>query len=104
MGYFHYTVPMEHMGQSGAWTLKLEYGGSAPEQIKCTDCNGAGHYTGFRAMFDDQEEKCKTCFGYRMIRNPTWIEPTPPQELVDQLSKVMREAWNKSQNKEFKLI
>ncbi len=104
MGEFHYRVPMEHMNKPGEWVLALNYRGQAPQTIKCPDCNGIGHYTGFRAMHDDEPEKCKQCYGCGQVRNPEWVEPKPPQWLVDQLSKVMCEMHGtRFKNEEFKL-
>ena len=100
---FHYTVPMEHMAKPGEWQLHLSYHGLAPTRIKCPQCNGKGHYEGLMRSWDD-DDKCTNCYGSGDVRNPEYIEPQAPQWLVDQLSKVMRDAWNKSQNEEFKLV
>ena len=97
---------MEHMSKPGEWLLKLEYSGTAPEMIACTGCNGKGHYSGLARSWDgddDDDNKCKECYGNGKIRNPAWITPIPPKELVDTLSKVMRDAWNKAQNETFEL-
>src|SRR5665213_587137 len=102
MGEFHYTVPMEHMDKPGEWVLNLYYRGMAPERIQCPACRGTGTLTGWAVQYDDDDRNCKSC-SHGTIPNPEYIQPKPPQWLVDQLSKVMRDAWNKQRNEDFKL-
>lgn len=47
-------------------------------EIECPDCNGRGEYTGHRAMFmEDDERKCRTCHGRRVVHNGYQAEPIP---------------------------
>jgi hypothetical protein len=101
MSEFHYRIPVVHCGKPAEWVLSLNLQGGVDQTVPCGVCHGDGKSHG---MWADEDQKCHHCYGSGKYPNKNYHAPEPPpQWLIDQLAKVMRDAWNRVQNEEFRL-
>lgn len=92
----------EYNGFKFNWevTLRPDRKPISNERITCTSCGGRcrPHF----GMIDDPEP-CYFCNNTGTVIKSIEFNPKPPQDLVDQLSKVITAYWNKQQNDKFEL-